>query len=86
MKILIEGIKLKKALEFVDKKADLELFHTREEDDLYDIKVIGFDDLDYIIPIKENHASFVALSFFDTDGEVRHIFFELDEYIKFIVM
>ena len=82
----IKGITLEKALELLQKGADVKSFHQREENDLiFDITIVGFSQLNYITPKEENSKSFISFDFYAKDEKQLYIFLNLDEYIEIIV-
>ena len=84
MKAEIKGITLEKALELLQKGADVYEFHQRDEDEnmLFDIGIIGFSQLNYIVPKEEDKDSFISFDFYTKDDDNGYIFLKLDEYIE----
>lgn len=87
MKAIIKGITLERALELLQKGADVKEFHQREENDLtFDIGIVGFSQLNYIVPKEDDKDSFISFDFYTKDNDSGYIFLKLDEYIEIVVM
>ena len=88
MKAEIKGITLEKALELLQKGADVYEFHQRDEDEsmIFDIGIVGFRQLNYIVPKEEDKDSFITFDFYTKDDDNGYIFLKLDEYIEINIM
>ena len=78
----IKGITLEKALELLQKGADVKAFKQRDEELLFDIRIVGFSQLNYIVPHEEDKDSFISFDFYTKDDDNGYIFLKLNEYIE----